>query len=86
MLKIAYKATFLKKFNKLPPNLQDEAREKIEIFREDPFHPFLKAHKLHGRMDGMWSFSINYEYRIIFQYILKDEVALLAIGNHDIYK
>lgn len=86
MLKIAYKPTFLKTLNKLPRDLRDEAREKIELFQKEPDHSFLKTHKLTGKMSGMWSFSVNYEYRIIFQYLAKEEVVLLAIGTHDLYK
>jgi len=34
---------------------------------------------------GRWSFSVNYKIRIVFVYAEKNEVALLIIGDHNIY-
>src|SRR3989344_7945409 len=45
----------------------------------------LKVHKLQGPLAGRHSFSVNYKTRIIFCYISKKEVVLLAIGDHSIY-
>ncbi len=83
---VKYTASFLKQYYKLKDPLKEEIKEKIELFKEDPDHPFLKTHKLKGRLKGCFSFSVNYEYRIIFQYLPKKEAVLLAVGNHDIYK
>ena len=85
-LKIGYLPRFVKLYKKLPIALRAEAREKISLFCEDPSHPFLKTHKLHGCFAGTWSFSVNYSYRIVFQYLSKKEVVLLCVGNHDVYK
>jgi plasmid maintenance system killer protein len=65
--------------------LQEEAIEKIELLREPKNHQLLKVHKLHGHLAGRYSFSINYKTRIVFEYVSKTEVALLSIGDHDIY-
>jgi len=83
---VSFLPSFLKKCRKFPEDLQNEIDEKISLFRSDPLHPFLKIHKLHGMFKNSWSFSVNYRYRIIFQYLSKDEVILLAIGDHEIYK
>lgn len=83
-MKITYSPRFLRRFKKLETNLQAEAKEKIKLFEQDPSHPFLKTHKLSGRLE-QYSFSVNYKYRIIFAYISKEEVYLLTIGNHAVY-
>ena len=85
-IKIVYKPSFLRQYRKLIESLREEAKEKIEIFRQDPSHPFLKTHKLKGSLKDFWSFSVNYQYRIIFQYEAQDKITLIAIDNHDIYK
>ena len=84
-MKIGYKPVFIRQFNKLPQALQEEALEKIELFKEDPNHPTLKVHKLRGQFSGCYSFSVNYKYRIIFNYATKTEISVLAIGDHDVY-
>ena len=85
-MRIRYRQTFIRQLKKLPVPLQKEAIEKIELFREDAYHPFLKTHKLSGKLKGSWSFSVNFAYRIIFEFENKNTVALLMIGDHDIYK
>lgn len=83
---VSFLPSFLKNASKLPLSLQDEIYERIALFKSDSSHPFLKVHKLHGMFKDNWSFSVNYRYRIIFQYLSKDEVILLAVGDHEIYK
>ncbi|PIZ76111.1 type II toxin-antitoxin system mRNA interferase toxin, RelE/StbE family [Candidatus Peregrinibacteria bacterium CG_4_10_14_0_2_um_filter_38_24] len=83
---IFYLPAFVKSYRKLPADLRAEAKEKIELFKKEPNHPFLKTHKLKGTLFGRFGFSVNYSHRIVFQYLSKTEVALLAIGTHEIYK
>ena len=86
MIKIAYKNRFVRRFNSLPESLQIEAFEKIDLFRNSKNHRQLKVHKLHGYFSGCFSFSVNYKIRVVFEYISKNEVAFLTIGDHDLYK
>lgn len=84
-MKIIYLPIFVRQYKKLEPNLQNEVGEKISLFQKDAFHPFLKTHKLKGRLKDRWSFSVNYQYRIVFIYLSNKEVAFLAVGDHSIY-
>lgn len=86
MIQVNYKQTFIKQFDEFESDLQIETIEKIELFKNLQNHEQLKVHKLHGKMKGKYSFSVNYRFRIIFLYISKKEVALLAVGDHEIYK
>lgn len=72
--------------NKLEKDLVDEVFEKIELFKDKKNHKILKVHKLHGRLAGCFSFSINYDHRIVFEYESDDSVIFLEIGDHDLYK
>lgn len=84
-MKLVYKPSFIRQYSKLPVALQNEVKEKIELFRENQKHPFLKAHKLKGKLKEYWSFSVNYQYRIVFGYESKDVITLLSVGDHSIY-
>lgn len=86
MIQVLYKPTFVRQYKKLPAALKQEVKEKIELFRKNPAHPFLKTHKLKGKLKGFSSFSVNYQYRIVFQYESKKCAVLLVIGDHDVYK
>ena len=85
-MEIVYKSIFIRQFNKLLSSLQDEVFEKIELFKDVENHQKLKVHKLKGRLNSQYSFSVNYKYRIIFMYETKNQIAFLAIGDHDVYQ
>lgn len=85
MLTVSFKASFLRQMNKLSETLQEEAIEKIDLLKDIRNHRLLKVHKLHGPLSGAFSFSVDYKTRIVFEYVSKTEVALLSIGDHDIY-
>lgn len=85
MLEINYKASFVRIFDNLEADLQEEILEKIALFRQTKNHRQLKVHKLHGPLKNFYSFSVNYEIRIVFEYLSKKEVALLGVGDHDVY-
>lgn len=88
MLNIFYKPTFIRKYNKLNQLLKNEVKEKINEFRNLKNHQALKVHKLHGVLSDKYSFSVNFQLRIIFQYQKnRKNVDMLHIGNHDeLYK
>lgn len=84
-MKVVFRPNFLRQYKKLHPALQKEAKEKIALLRESPNSSTLECHKLIGKMKGSLSFSINYRYRIIYEYENPHRVALLAVGDHDVY-
>ena len=85
-MKVAYTRAFFKRLCKYETDFQGVIFEKIEEFKNVENHRQLKVHKLHGKFSNCFSFSVDYKTRIVFEYILKNEVVLLSIGDHDIYK
>ena len=82
---IYYTPTFRKQFNKIPKSIKLKAYKKESLFRNDPFTKSLKTHKLKGDLTGLWSFSINQKYRIIFEFSGKDTAHFHTVGGHEIY-
>jgi len=85
MLVVSFKPSFIKKFQKFDPELQEEVLQKIELFKDVHTHRTLRVHKLHGVLAGFYSFSVSYKIRIVFEYVSKKEAALLSIGDHEVY-
>ncbi len=84
-MKIYYSSKFAKEYKKIPHKIKIFAEEKEKIFRKDPFDPRLKTHKLSGKLKDFYSFSINYQYRIIFEFVTDDRIWFYSIGTHEIY-
>jgi toxin HigB-1 len=55
----------------------------LEAFSKNPSHPQLRAHKLSGKLEGLWAFSVTYSCRVIFKYVSHNEVLLIDIGSHE---
>ena len=86
MLSVRYWPKFRRLYKKLPVHIKEQAEHKLQVFRNDPFDPSLRTHKLHGMLDDYWAFSINYSYRIIFKFFDENTVEFYSVGDHDIYE
>lgn len=58
---------------------------KLEV---DPFDTSLSTHKLKGKLNGSLACTIDYDYRLIFEFqtnieTLKTEILLSSIGTHN---
>lgn len=85
-IEIGFSASFkraLKKRILIDKETERAFWEKLEIFCSNPFNPLLRTHKLSGGLEGLWSFSIAYDIRVIFQFLEKNKVLLTDIGSHD---
>lgn len=85
-MKIIYSSKFAKEYKKLPRRIKLIAEKKEKIFRKDPFDSSLKTHKLSGKLKDFYSFSINYQYRVIFEFKDKGVVWFHKVGTHEIYR
>ena len=85
-MEIRYSPKFKRQYKKLSEEIKSHAEKREAVFRKNPFDPRLKTHKLHGSQDGFMSFSVDYSYRIIFEFYNPDTVIFYEIGTHDIYE
>lgn len=83
---IEYGSMFLKQFQALPLEIKKKAAKCEKLFRQNPFHPSLRLHKLHGKLEDHWSISVTMKYRIIFKVLDEEVILLISIGTHAIYQ
>lgn len=84
-MKILYHPKFKKQYKKLPAFIQNLAEEKEILFRKNPFDSKLHTHKLQGKLNNFWPFRVDYNYRIILEFLDKNNVLFYQIGTHNIY-
>jgi len=85
-MEIFYTQKFLREYKKLNKEIKIKAEKRELIFRRDPYSVILKTHKLKGELADFWSFSIDFSYRIIFEFQDEEVTIFHSIGDHDIYK
>lgn len=83
---IYYGRSFEKQFRTIPEYIQKRAIITESLFKENPLHPSLRLHQLKGKLSGLWSLSINLNYRIIFKRKDDGVILFISIGKYDLYK
>ena len=78
----------VKKLLRKNPQLRPLIEATLELLSEDCFNSSLQTHKLTGDLSGMWSCSIDYDYRILFEFPIDPEdeeeaILLLKMGSDD---
>ncbi len=86
-MEVTFSDSFKKAFRKRTKNpvYEREFWYKLELFIESPFNPRLKTHKLSGKLKGLWSFYVDFDFRVVF-YFTKNKpqkAVFVDIGNHD---
>ena len=93
MARITYRygaaETFWDDFYSLSPAQKEAARKAWRIFRENPFDPRLRTHKIH-RLSAVfgktiYAVDVGADLRSIF-YIEANTVWSIRIGTHDLYE
>ncbi len=80
---------FWESFYDLLSSQKESTRRAWKIFKQNPFDPRLRAHKIH-RLSAQYGrtiyvVEIEGDLRAVF-YIERDCVVTVDIGTHDIYK
>jgi mRNA-degrading endonuclease YafQ of YafQ-DinJ toxin-antitoxin module len=86
MIEIVPTSAFRKAFKrKVRGNkaLETRFRTRIAVFQENPFDPRLKTHRLSGQLQGLWSFSVDYDVRVVFSFIEPNRALFVDIGSHE---
>lgn len=81
-MKVTTTKKFDKQFRRQPEKTQKEFAERITLFLVDIHTPILNTHKLSGKLEGLWSFNVSGDIRVIFDKSFDNIVILEAIGSH----
>ena len=80
---IYYSSHFARQYRRLPLLTKRLAEKKEAWFRADAFDPRLRIHKLTGKLEGRWAFTVALDVRMIFRFLDGDEVLFLTVGRHE---
>ncbi len=75
-----------KKNLKRHPQSRTILQATLELFAKNAFDARLKTHKLKGNFDGVWACSVEYDLRVLFEFVTQENneaILLLTVGSHD---
>ena len=75
---------FRKAFERLPPHVQEQARQAYQRFNEDPHYPSLRFRRVHPTRP-IYSVRISRDYRAL-GVLEGDEIIWFWIGSHSEYE
>ena len=91
MRTLVWSAAFRRAFKRAvrrQPALRSRVERALRQLAEDPFQPALHSHKLKGELAGAWACTVDYDNRILFEFVQnpesgEEEIFLLTMGTHD---
>lgn len=83
----SFKRSF-KRITQRNSELKIKIQQTLDLLADNPFHPSLHSHKLKGELSGVWDCTVDYDNRILFEFVYDDmtrteKILLLTIGEHD---
>lgn len=77
-----------KKAVRRQPELRERIEQALRRWVADPFDPSLRTHKLKGELSGTWACTVEYDCRIVFEFVQSskssgEEILLIGTGTHD---
>ena len=85
-MEVSFSSAFKRAFKKQikgNTDLEERFWQKLEQFTLDPYEPSLKTHKLSGKLKDFWSFSVEYDQRVLFYFTEDEKAVFVDIGSHD---
>ena len=86
-MEVSFSSSFKRTFRKRIKNTTTESDfwVALEVFINDPFDARLRTHKLSGELKSLWSFSVQYDTRVVF-FFTEDKppkAVFIDIGTHN---
>ena len=86
MTQVAFSSSFQRAFKKRiagRKDLEQKFWRRVEIFTANPHDPRLRTHKLSGGLRDQWSFTVEYDVRVVFSFLPNSRAVFEDIGSHD---
>ena len=81
-MNIRFHKNFGKQYKKLKRKEQKKVQERLELFSENPFNPWLNNHPLKGKYTDYRSINITGDLRAVYKFISEKECIFVAVDNH----
>lgn len=81
-MKVRFHKHFGRNYKKCPAKVQIQFRKRLKLFLENPYHPLLENHALHGEWQKFRSINVTGDYRALYYYVGDYIVEFSTIDTH----
>lgn len=81
-MKVRFHRHFSRDYKKCPTKVQTQFQKRLRLFLENPYHPLLENHVLHGEWQEFRSINVTGDYRALYYYIGDNMVEFFTIDTH----
>lgn len=81
-MRIAKGKQFEKQYKKLSPKIQKHFTERLRLFLDNKNHSLLHVHSLAGKYDGLYSFNVTADIRVIYDDSYSNVIILVYTDTH----
>lgn len=86
-MRVEFHRKFTKRYGKIPVFIRVKCDERLRLFEENPNHPLLDNHGLHGDRAGEWSINITGDWRAVYIFQDSETIIFTEIDTHsNLYK
>lgn len=81
-MNILFHRHFGKSYKKFPKKVQEQFKERLKLFIDDPFDPMLGNHALHGEYVGFRSINVTGDIRAIYKVLDESSIEFALLDSH----
>lgn len=81
-MKVSFHKNLDKSYKKCSAKAQAQFKKRLKLFLENPYHPLLENHALHGEWREFRSINITGDYRALYQYLNDGVAEFFIIDTH----
>lgn len=81
-MKVFFHKNFDKEYAKIPLKKRMQCEKRITLFIDDPLHPLLNSHRLHGKLKNLYSINITGDMRALYRIIDINTVEFVLLDTH----
>ncbi|MBI2591448.1 MAG: type II toxin-antitoxin system mRNA interferase toxin, RelE/StbE family [Candidatus Brennerbacteria bacterium] len=81
-MKVNFHSRFNKSYKKCSIKIQAQFKKRLKLFLDNPYHPLLENHALHGEWRDFRSINVTGNYRALYHYLNNDTVEFFVIDTH----
>ena len=81
-MNVLFHTHFTKAYKKLDQRIQAQFKKRLAVFVQDPFHPLLDNHALHGEWQDFRSINITGDFRAFYQMVDEYTVEFFVLDTH----